>query len=278
MSNGWGKVYGDLVFSRKWMEAGMAARGLWTTALSFCIAQKTHGNLESHMVAFLGGNDELAAELVAVGLWDEIEGGYRFHDWEDHQGTEERMARRTEASRANGAKGGRPRKTAGQKVTERKPEEPNGNPAKPSENLEKPSETKTEPRKPTEQEQEQEQEQEVNPPTPQRGAYPPDFEDFWAIYPKHAGKRDAFKAWKAAVKRTDRETINAGARAYADDPNREPTFTKHPATWLRADSWEDDPIPTRGVSETVKAIDSVNAYRLMQDEMAWPLELERRRA
>lgn len=279
MSDRWGKIHGDLWIHDKFLTLTAEAGWLWTRALSFSIAQKTFGEISRGALIAIRGTDEAAAELVAAGLWDETENGWRLHDWDDHQQSREDAEALSRKRSEAGRKGGRPRKTV-ERVTSGN-EQP-ASKKKPNENqigFNLPSKPKAdESKQKAEQEQEQEQEQEVTPPTPQRGAYPPDFEEFWCIYPKHAGKRDAFKAWKAAVKRTDRETINAGARAYADDPNREPAFTKHPATWLRADSWEDDPIPTRGVSETVKAIDSVNAYRVMQNEMAWPLELERRRA
>jgi hypothetical protein len=32
---------------------------------------------------------------------------------------------------------------------------------------------------------------------------------------------------------------------YRNDPNREPEFTAHPATWLNAGRWDDDPLPPR---------------------------------
>lgn len=71
----------------------------------------------------------------------------------------------------------------------------------------------------------------------------PDFSDFWTVYPRHAARPDAVKAWAKAVKRADPQTIIAGAARYAADPNRDPGFTAHPATWLNRDGWEDEPVP-----------------------------------
>jgi hypothetical protein len=71
------------------------------------------------------------------------------------------------------------------------------------------------------------------------------FDLFWNAYPRHEHKREAVKAWERAVKRTDPGIIIAAARRYAEDPNRVQAFTAHPATWLNADAWEDDPLPPR---------------------------------
>ena len=62
------------------------------------------------------------------------------------------------------------------------------------------------------------------------------------MYPKRVDKLDAEKAWKAATKGADAETIIAGAKRYAiERANEPPKYTKHPARWLRAGSWTDEP-------------------------------------
>jgi hypothetical protein len=73
------------------------------------------------------------------------------------------------------------------------------------------------------------------------------FAEFWTSYPKKAGKGQARKAWATARRRgTDPAVIIAGARRYAADPNREDEYTKHPATWLNGECWDDEPLPARG--------------------------------
>lgn len=86
---------------------------------------------------------------------------------------------------------------------------------------------------------------------PKRGGYPDEFEEFWAAYPKKADKRQALKAWKAALKRevTHGELVTA-AEAYRDDPNRDEQFTKNGATWLNADAWLNGPLPQRRSSQS----------------------------
>jgi hypothetical protein len=74
---------------------------------------------------------------------------------------------------------------------------------------------------------------EESPRTPLEG-----FEAFWDTYPLKRDKRAAIRAYKAALSRATAEQILAGAQAYKDDPTRKPDFTKYPASWLNADSWE----------------------------------------
>lgn len=69
------------------------------------------------------------------------------------------------------------------------------------------------------------------------------FQEFWKEYPRKLDKGKAERAFKSALTRSTFEDILAGVIQYADDPNRNPDFTKYPATWLNADSWENGPLP-----------------------------------
>lgn len=64
------------------------------------------------------------------------------------------------------------------------------------------------------------------------------FEEFWNAYPRKLDKAKAFRAFKSALSRATFEDIMAGVIAYRNDPGRNPDYTKYPATWLNADSWE----------------------------------------
>jgi hypothetical protein len=67
------------------------------------------------------------------------------------------------------------------------------------------------------------------------------FDAFWAVYPKKAGKGAARKAWERAVKKTPPALIIAGARRYAAQvANADPKFTKYPQGWLNDERWTDD--------------------------------------
>jgi hypothetical protein len=82
------------------------------------------------------------------------------------------------------------------------------------------------------------------------GAYPLDFEVFWLNYPLKKKKRDALKAWKQ-TKDIRPPAADLLAKLGALKASREwmkdgGQFIPHPATWLRADGWEDEvrePIP-----------------------------------
>lgn len=78
------------------------------------------------------------------------------------------------------------------------------------------------------------------------------FEKFWSVYPLKQAKGAARRAFEKAAQVADFETIIAGAVAYAGDPNRSPSFTKHPATWLNAECWADGPLPERVMSAEEK--------------------------
>ena len=74
----------------------------------------------------------------------------------------------------------------------------------------------------------------------------PDFTRFYFdAYPLRKERRRAEAAWGKARERASAEAIIAGAIRYRDDPNRRPGYTKHPATWLNAGCWDDDPEPAR---------------------------------
>lgn len=76
-----------------------------------------------------------------------------------------------------------------------------------------------------------------------------EFDEFWSIYPRKVAKQAAMKAWLKAVQSASAEVIIQGARRYADDPNRHPAYTAHPATWLNAHRWSDEPLPQRELSK-----------------------------
>lgn len=91
------------------------------------------------------------------------------------------------------------------------------------------------------------------------------FDEFWATYPRKAGKGAAAKAWKQATKRASPMTILAGVQRYAQDPNlpQDHRYVPHPATWLNGDRWEDDPMPAPPASNVDKGRALVAKYQAM---------------
>lgn len=74
------------------------------------------------------------------------------------------------------------------------------------------------------------------------------FDEWWEIYPLKKDKGRARTAWKSALKKTTPEVLLTAAAAYRDDPNRNPAFTKYPASWLNAEAWENGPLPQRAIN------------------------------
>lgn len=83
----------------KVLATSLAARGLWATAGSWSSHHLTDGVVPDHVLASLGGTPELAAELVAAGLWKRRRNGWTFHDWTDKNPTKEAVEKEREAAR-----------------------------------------------------------------------------------------------------------------------------------------------------------------------------------
>lgn len=74
--------------------------------------------------------------------------------------------------------------------------------------------------------------------------YMREFEVFWAAYPRHTGKQDAYKAF---VKLKPDEALMAAILAGIEKQKQSAQWTKdggqfipHPATWLNGCRWEDE--------------------------------------
>ncbi|WP_137771904.1 MULTISPECIES: helix-turn-helix domain-containing protein [unclassified Microbacterium] len=94
--------------------------------------------------------------------------------------------------------------------------------------------------------------------------YEADFGRFWSAWPRKVKKPYAFRAWLKAIKRAAPEQIIDAALAYRDNPGRpEMKYIPHPASWLNADSWNDEledsrersgkPTPTERAQATLQA-------------------------
>lgn len=99
----WFKVDDGLATHPKVLEAGNPAMGLWVRAGAWCAQQLTDGFVSTTALRVLGTEQE-AGRLVEVGLWDEVEGGWQFHQWDERQPTkgdvEERRAKNAARLRA----------------------------------------------------------------------------------------------------------------------------------------------------------------------------------
>lgn len=228
----WFKVDDTLAFHAKVVAAGNDAMGLWVRAGSWSSQQLTDGFVPDHMIAAMGGGED---GLVEVGLWIREDGGCRFHEWEQAQFTRAEIEAKRESERDRKRK---QRRTPGGTFTEsgRSPSGvPAGHDAESSRESHRPVPSRPDPTpvpKGTESK------------TRPSAGYSPEFETFWATYPRREAKRQAWNAWGKALNRSTVEAITAGASRYAHDPNRDDKFTKHAATWLNADGWDDEPLPS----------------------------------
>lgn len=229
----WFKCDDRLPSSRKAAKAGVAAMGLWVLAGCWSAGEELDGFVPAYMVARLGGaeGEALASSLVSAGFWleDEHDGeaGYRFHQWAEYQPTRAQLEVKREQARERMNRVRANKQGTSQEVT--------------------PTPTRPDP---------------TNKNTPSRKRSDsdkagPDFDAFWAVYPKREGKEAAARAWLKAVKIADAATITAGARAAValwTAENRERQFIPHPATWLNGGRWQDETQATLPVPQQSRRV------------------------
>lgn len=119
------------------------------------------------------------------------------------------------------------------------------------------------------------------------------FAEFYLAYPRKVGKESARRAFERAAKSTDPTLIVEGARRFAADPNlpQDKKFIPHPASWLNAGRWDDEPLPGDATAGEVPAADeftrrrdewlsahgvTYSEYLAKKDEPGWLEGLERR--
>lgn len=70
----------------------LAAVGLFARSLSYCGAQLTDGSITPEAAAYMAhGKRPLIRELVARGLWEELDEGYRIPDFLDFNPSREKV-------------------------------------------------------------------------------------------------------------------------------------------------------------------------------------------
>ena len=241
----WFKIDDGFYDHPKFLDLPNGAIGLWAKAGAWCGKHLTDGLIPATKVKMLKGTSAQVRDLIDAGLWSQTESesgakAYLFHDWNDFQPTREQKLKER-ADSAERQRQSRARKAQEQEQSENVTRDSHVTGSRDSRVShahvsQRPDPTRPDPTRPTS------PNGEVKP--RERGGYSPEFETFWATYPRKEAKRQAWKAWGKAIERATPEQITAGARRYADDPNRSERFTKHGATWLNADGWEDEPLPS----------------------------------
>lgn len=95
------------------------------------------------------------------------------------------------------------------------------------------------------------------------------FEEFWLAYPRKVAKKVAKRAWEL-LSGSDRVKALDGAVRLSNDPNLpEERYVPHPASWLRAERWNDGPLPERAfTAEELRAKELEKAARRREQEVA----------
>lgn len=102
----------------------------------------------------------------------------------------------------------------------------------------------------------------------QKNEHESEFENqFWPVYPRKVSKGAALKAFKAARKKSDLETILSGAIRFAKARQGEDAnFTKHAASWLNAECWKDEPDPPPRIGSSRPNGRPLNAADAMREK------------
>jgi hypothetical protein len=99
----WIKIANGLPTHPKILGAGPHAAWLYVCALCYCNEYLTDGRLPSAalqaLVPGVKRPEILARQLVAVGLWEQVEGGWQVHDYAEHQRTADQIRRAQQADR-----------------------------------------------------------------------------------------------------------------------------------------------------------------------------------
>ena len=248
----WAKVDDQWWMHPKVLPLPMAARGLWTTALSYC-GQRQSPHVPSAWVDMVAGDEghNLAAALVTVGLWVEQDDGWEIHDWSEYQ-----VGAKSEAKQNAGRIGGLTR--ALQAATERAEAAEAALGAESSESKQPAStlqaESKQASKQPPKHGPEPVPEPKVKNVAASADADAPDeidqqFEDhFWPAYPKTNGRKPekakALQRWRKLSVQDRRDALRGAINRakHVEVTGEQPPYAQR---YLRDRKWEDDQAPVK---------------------------------
>ena len=226
----WFKVDDGFHSHPKVLDLSPSSIGIWALMGSWSAGYLTDGCVRANIIERFGGTSQNIAELVDSGLWiDNGDGTYQFKDWDEYQPKKVDIEAEREAARER-MRLVRARKKGVTKDVDS------------SENVRANNDRSSE-------------EVRVTPSHPIPSPISNDdagastdaqtaeqiFNDWYKNYPKKVGKGQALTAFKAALKKTDLDTLKAGLEAYRQSvEGREKTFIANPATWLNGERWDDD--------------------------------------
>jgi hypothetical protein len=86
------------------------------------------------------------------------------------------------------------------------------------------------------------------------------FAEFYRVYPRHVARGAAERAYRRVIKNgeaTEADLLAGAMRYAAAQAGKDPTYTKHPTTWLNAKCWLDEPAPA--AARPLSYIESIRA-------------------
>jgi hypothetical protein len=183
----------------------------------------------------------LAAHLVVIGIWEEVPGGYKVHDFGDYQQSKAEVLAKREATRKR-VEEYRSRKADGNSDVTTLHESYNGvSNAVSNSDVTPPLIPKPKPSpKPSTQPTEDEHTARS---APVRVSYPDDFELFWKEYPSGNGsKKSAYEQWRKLKPDEDlRLEIMHGLSLWNRSDRWQRGYVKDSARWLRDQLWSNPP-------------------------------------
>lgn len=254
----WFKVDDNFYDDEKTVMLSAGAVALWLRAGCWAAKHMSDGVVPVSIVGLLSAEAEAEAEeLVSAGLWEADNGRYHFHNWAKYQPTKKETENRHAQLSAYGKRGAA--KTNAKRWGTTVPEASDfvglgrqNVSATPSAEADTPKSPPTRPVPYKNIKKENSKKEKISaadsrapePASLLDEPYTSDFEQFWALYPRKTGKREAFKAWKqAGTNRPSLPLLLAKATAYAASREVREGYALNASRWIRERRWEDSPEP-----------------------------------
>lgn len=118
----WAKLADDFHSHPKVLAVGNVGAGLFARSVAYAAHYLTDGFLPAASAAMLAGPDQpIIPALVAAGLWEPCDGGYRIHQYLERNPTRAAVLERRRVRAAAGQVGGKASGSARSKQTRSKP-------------------------------------------------------------------------------------------------------------------------------------------------------------
>jgi hypothetical protein len=252
----WVKLCENFADHPKVLAAGPEGVCLWVCGLAYCNRQsKRDGFIPAVKVALLYPMPKparVAYRLVAVGLWERVEGGYVIHDYHTYQPSveaqEKLRAARAESGRIGGQRSGATRRGDPPEANLKQVASDDEATDEANSKQVASSETKPVPSRPVPFRSDPEENTLAQPERAARAvratrSLPEGFDAFWQRYPRRLGKADAQKAWRTLAPDAALQAVIAADLAVRIDSDAwrkdGGQFVPYPATYLRKGLWPD---------------------------------------